>query len=80
MDLTEKQLELIKKKIIRIEGVVGIGVEKEEGSMRIVVMVREDDEKIRRAIKDAISYTNYRIEVTGEFKALKQLGSELHSR
>ncbi len=67
----ELRLAKIRPQLLRIEEVAGVGIGEMEGSPCVVVMLIKDSEDVREKITTLLSDTPYKIEVSGEFKALK---------
>ncbi|GBC71186.1 hypothetical protein HRbin02_00965 [Candidatus Calditenuaceae archaeon HR02] len=72
-DEFEERLREVKSRLMEIEGVSGVGIGGHQGSLYVIVMLREDDKdtcaKIERLMRDIP--IPYRILVSGEFQPLK---------
>lgn len=74
LDEAKRVLEKCKHEILRIDGVVGIGITKEETSENYAITVMVKDEKAKerasRLIPEKIEGFKVIVKVTGTFKAL----------
>lgn len=73
--LSETQAKDLKRKhsasMLKIPGVVGVGVEKDpEGGFEVVVHLSEDDPKLRSTLPRNLDGHHYRVEVSGPFKPM----------
>jgi hypothetical protein len=71
---TERVVQLKRrheKSLMAIDGVVAVGIGKtQQGSLGIIVSVKQDSAALREAIPSQIEDVVVEIQVTGEFKAL----------
>lgn len=75
-DKFEERLREIKTRLMEIEGVSGVGVGEHEGSLYIIVMLKEDNKHIRARIEHLMRDIPYRIEISGNFRPLRGMIDE----
>jgi len=68
MKCDEDRFRDIKKVLIEIPGVVGVGLGRMNESSVIVVMLEKDDEVVRARIREFLRDIPYIIKVTGKFR------------
>jgi hypothetical protein len=72
IEKVESQLAKIRSQLLSIREVVGVGVGEVEGSPCVVIMLIKDSKDVRDKVKTLLGDIPHRIEVSGEFKALKE--------
>lgn len=72
MSLDEDEFTRLKRLLINIPGVVGVGRRVRCGSYILVIMLERDDEGVKSRVREVLNSTPHIFEVTGRFKVVKE--------
>jgi len=64
----DKRIDHLKAELMKLEDVVGVGYS--EGLL--IIFMRKENKKTYENIRKIVRNIKYKIEITGEFRALKQ--------
>jgi uncharacterized protein YifN (PemK superfamily) len=70
-DIIQARIRQVKPLLARTRGVVGIGQGQLNGTPCLVVMLSKDDEQTRKVVEKIAKDIPHKIQVTGQFKALR---------